>query len=321
MKNKVHDKIISDALGQLHHLPSRTIARYILHNYGEYFDGSLEKIRSSIRYKRGAIGDFNRKYATHRKPQMPMTKRYQRPPFKINPGLYLICADIHAPYHEPKPIESMLKFAQQNKVTGKALIGDVWDCESLSYWGTSRKKDYDAEICTVIDILDLLNHELPTKNNIYLPGNHEFRLSRRIQTSIPEIVGLPLAMLDEQLGLEARGFELLEYNQIIMAGKLPVIHGHEVRQISRAVNPARGLFLKTKTWSLCAHCHTSSMHTAKDINDTILTTWSIGCLCDLKPDYNPYGNDWNWGFALVNVERDGNFEVENRRILANGKVV
>ena len=39
-------------------------------------------------------------------------------------------------------------------------------------------------------------------------------------------------------------------------------------------------------------------------------------------EFMPFdGNNWNWGFAFVNVEEDGNFEVTNRRILSNGKVV
>jgi len=37
-------------------------------------------------------------------------------------------------------------------------------------------------------------------------------------------------------------------------------------------------------------------------------------MCDLHPDYNPIGNDWNWGCALINVEKNGNFEVVNNKI-------
>ena len=31
-------------------------------------------------------------------------------------------------------------------------------------------------------------------------------------------------------------------------------------------------------------------------------------------------NDWNWGFAMINVEKNGNFEVTNKRVLPNGQV-
>ena len=94
-----------------------------------------------------------------------------------------------------------------------------------------------------------------------------------------------------------------------------------MQNLNRTVNPARGLFLRAKTFSACSHCHTTSEHSTRDINDLMITTWSFGCLCDLSPDWNPIGNDWNWGFALINVEKDNNFEVENRRILSSGRVV
>ena len=126
--------------------------------------------------------------------------------------------------------------------------------------------------------------------------------------------------IDEVLGLERRGIVALDSKQIVMAGKLPILHGDEYGGLSTAVNPARGLFLKTHTWSACAHYHKTSEHSERDVNGTVLTTWSFACLCDLSPDYRPYSS-WNHGVALVNVEKNGAFEVVNRRILSKGQVV
>lgn len=47
--------IVRDAVRRFPNLPSRTIARYLLEDYGVYFDHSLEKIRDAVRYQRGAI--------------------------------------------------------------------------------------------------------------------------------------------------------------------------------------------------------------------------------------------------------------------------
>jgi len=33
------------------------------------------------------------------------------------------------------------------------------------------------------------------------------------------------------------------------------------------------------------------------------------------------GNNWDWRFTFVNIEKDGDFEVINRRILPSGKIV
>lgn len=49
--------------------------------------------------------------------------------------------------------------------------------------------------------------------------------------------------------------------------------------------------------------------------------WSLGCLCDLRPDYRPFAfTKWNHGAAVVNVSENGNFHVDAFTII-NGKVI
>jgi predicted phosphodiesterase len=235
--------------------------------------------------------------------------------------MWLVMADLHIPYHELTPIESAIKRAQYESAIGVLLLGDFMDCASLSYWQSDRKRDFNKEVEDSIQALDWIRQELPDAQIVYKPGNHEYRLPRLFASKAPELIESPLMAWETVMGFEERGIEFLDYNQIVNAGKLPLIHGHEVRTISKAVNAARGLFLKTKSWSLCAHCHSTSQHTTRTIRKDMVTTWSIGCLCDLEPDYSPIGNDWNWGFALIQVEKNGGFEVRNFRILQSGKVV
>jgi predicted phosphodiesterase len=325
MTNKT--EIIKEAIRKFGHLPTRTIAHYVLFNFGEVFDGNAEAVRSAIRYRRGLNGERNRKGAVDLIPReapaaMPKTWRRTRTPHSLSPGLWLVLSDVHIPFHEPKPLESAMRYGQQQKVTGVLLNGDIQDCAAVSFWPSANRKDFDREIELMIDFLDLLRQEFPKAEIVYKPGNHEYRLPRLYMSKVPELMGLTMgsAAIDAVLGLEHRGIEFLDYKQIVMAGKLPVLHGDEFNMISRAVNPARGLFLKAKSYSLCGHCHTTSEHTERNISGTLLTTWSTGCLCDLSPDYNPYGN-WNHGFALINVEKGGAFEVTNKRILPNGCVV
>jgi hypothetical protein len=322
--SKQTSKLIDDTVDKLHHLPNRTIAWYLFYNHGALFDGDLEKIRAAVRYRMGAMGEEKRHNATFKrsKPaELPPTRRIKRTRYNLAAGKHLVYADPHVPFHEIKPIEAMAQYAADRKVTGKVLLGDGMDCDAMSFWVTSNKRDFDAETLAFIDFLDWMNKNIPTKDNVYLPANHEYRLRRRFHTSIPELAGLPMAIMENSLGLEERGIELLDYHQTVMAGKLPMIHGDEFRRLDRSVNPARGLFLRAKSWALCAHCHTTSQHLGKNINDELLTTWSIGCMCDLHPDYMVLGNDWNHGFAIVEVDKNGDFEVENKRILPSGKVV
>lgn len=317
-------KIVFDAVQRFQTLPTRTIARYILDNYGDLWDGNLERIRTAIRRRRGTSGEEKRR-EVYVLPtgdvKMPKTWGEVREPYVLSPGLYVFLPDIHVPFHSVVAVESAVAYAKSQKVTGIIFPGDAQDCASISFWGSRRKRNFDKEVEIFIDFLNFIQREFPSEKKVYLPGNHEYRLPRMYQTRVPDLMGLPLLAMDAVLNFEGRGFDFLEYSRLIMAGELPVLHGHELGGVSTAVNPARGLMLKTKSFAMCAHFHRTSEHTDRSIRNKLLTTWSMGCLCDLSPDWFPYGNNWNWGFALVNVEKDGNFEVENKRILPNGKVV
>ena len=311
-------EIAKKAVDRYQGYPSRTISRIILHQNGEYFDGDLEKIRNLVRYYLGKRGIKSR-HNLKEKVEIPRTLRNKRTPFHLNPGLWLLLYDLHIPFHEPKPIESAIQFGKDQKVTGILFPGDLQDCAAVSHWQSTSPRKFDKELEMFIDFLDFFESEFPTEEKVWLPGNHEYRLDRYYQSKAPELIGTPLIAFDHILALEQRNIQRLEYQQIVMAGKLPIIHGHEFK-MSTAVNPARGLLLKAKTWAICGHYHKTSEQPGKDLRGTLLTTWSVGCLCDLSPDYSPYGNDWNWGFAIVNVEKNGSFEVRNLRILPNGKV-
>jgi len=321
-------KIVKDSIRRFFYLGDMTIAKYILNTHGDLFKQDLEKIRSSVRYYRGKNGKEKLSHLANKEFVLPPSTKLSMPKswnkkvhnYHLTSGLWLILSDVHVPFHEIKPLEAAIQAGQVEKVDGIFLNGDFQDCASVSYW-PQRKRDFNAEVEQVVDMLDFLRQEFPKIPIVYKPGNHEYRLPRYYMSKAPELIDNPIASMETVLGLEERGIDFLDYFQKVMAGKLPILHGHEIRFISRQVNPARGLFLKAKTFAACSHCHTASEHNAKDLHDKLLTTWSFACLCDLHPDYNPFGNDWGWGFGLVNIEKNGDFEVINRRVLSSGKVV
>lgn len=318
--------IILEALRRFPNLPSRSIARYILDTNGVLFDNNLDNIRSRIRYYCGKQGEQNRRDisdTSHFRESVttqPKTWRAVRTEYRLNIGRWLILSDIHIPFHEPLAVEAAVAYGKQTEVTGLFLNGDLQDCSALGIWH-ARKRDWMAEVEATIDMLDWLRNQFPNAEFVYKPGNHEYRLPRYYVANAPELVESPVTAMETQLDFESRGIEFLDYHQIVRAGKLPIIHGHEVKHIESVVNPARGLYLRAKSFAVCAHCHRTSMHTERDINGKIMTTWSFGCLCDLSPDYWPIANNWNHGFAIIDVEKNGDFEVQNLRILPSGEVV
>jgi hypothetical protein len=134
------------------------------------------------------------------------------------------------------------------------------------------------------------------------------------------IFDIPEIHLGALLRLKDFGVEHVTERRVIHLGRLNVIHGHEYPGgASSPVNPARGLALKAKAVALCGHHHMTSEHHGATITGKPQGTWSIGCLCQLNPPYMPL-NNWNQGFALVDVDGTGEFSVRNHRIF-NGAVV
>jgi hypothetical protein len=131
---------------------------------------------------------------------------------------------------------------------------------------------------------------------------------------------MPEMGLDRWLHLDKHNISLVEDKRIVMLGQLPVLHGHEKgKGISSPVNQARGAFLRLNHTVLEGHGHRTSGHCEPDMFGREVFCWSTGCLCELHPAYAPI-NKMNHGFALVDVQADGEFDVTNLRITAEGKV-
>lgn len=77
--------------------------------------------------------------------------------------------------------------------------------------------------------------------------------------------------------------------------------------------------MRGKVSAFQGHNHATSSHTESDMNGKVVTTYSLGCLCELHPEYMPL-NKWNWGFAEVDLDDNGqDFEFRNHTIY-KGKV-
>lgn len=324
-KTKTKASIVKDAVRRFYHIQTRTLARYIADSAdGPMWERDIEKIRGSIRHYRGKRGEHSRGHAedlslfTDTIP-MPQTWRKKTVDYYLAPGRWLLIGDLHIPFHEPVPIKSAFEYGRASGIDGIFINGDFQDCAGLSFWRTA-KREFNREIEIVIDFLDYIRGQFPHCKIVYKPGNHEYRLPSYYMTHAPELATSPLAAMETLLGFEDRGIEFLDYFQRVIAGKLTILHGHEIPYISKAVNAAKGLFNRTHNSALCHHCHSKSEHSDTDIKDKDLATWSVGCLCDLHPDWNPFGNRWNWGFAGLELSKDKTYEVDNKRVFKDGKI-
>ena len=307
-------------------VPSRTLARMIKQDHPKCNGGDIDKIRSRVRWARGTVGKQSRtgkKVASSIDGFIPPPMHSKREPYVLTQtGSILHIGDIHVPFHEPAAIKLMMKHVTDHyDIKAVVINGDFWDCLSVSKFGKENRpptmqeeKEYGE------DVLETLEDAFPKAKMVWKLGNHEARLARYLYTNAPDMHELIVESVADIFGVKARGWDVVGDKQLIKAGKLWVVHGGEVGINSVGVSPARTLYLKTLSTALCFHLHNTSQYVGKTLDGKTPTCWSAGCLCDLQPEYCPHVNKHNHGWSVQHLEADGQFELENFRIL-NGKVV
>jgi predicted phosphodiesterase len=323
--------IVKELLKKYPNSSSHQIARIAFsQNPTEFRD--RDSARDIVRYYRGAKGSNDRRHATVQ-PSPFSTGTFKAFPEGSNhfdkewiaeqisgQTRTLILSDLHIPYHQKGPVMLALEYGRTHKADTIILNGDIADFYSCSFWETDPKKRNLAEELRIVrEFLVSLRNAFPKARIIYKAGNHEERWKRFIIHKAPEVYGIEEFSLPSLLQLEDVGMEFVGDNRPIRLGMLNVLHGHEYNfAISNPVNPARGLFLRAKASAMCGHFHQSSYHAEKNVNQESMATWSIGCLCGLHPDYRPL-NNWGYGFAFVETDKAGKFDVSNK-VIRGGKV-
>jgi predicted phosphodiesterase len=291
-----------------------------------------ETARSIIRTIRGANGKRNRKVATQLRPKGKADAVQLKPPKSIaeewvpfdlgNDIRVGVISDVHIPYHSETAFETAVSELKKRNPNVLLINGDFADFYQVSRWEKSPlNRRFKEELALVVQGLEWLRQEFGKDCRIvYKMGNHEERWEKYIWNRAPEIYDLPGCQLNELLKLEKFGIEPVDDQRFIMAGKLPIAHGHELpKGLASPVNMARGVFLRTIHTMLVGHGHRTSGHAESNYNHDEVFCWSTGCLCDMTPEYARV-NKWNWGFAFVEVGKDGSFDVDNLRISKRGEV-
>jgi predicted phosphodiesterase len=304
-------------------MPTLKLAR-IMYNENNLIFKSVEDARIFLRAIEGKAGNSPGKaiVATHKTENRPLNP-YALPKsdeteyksFKLTGYKRIaVFADLHVPYHSIAAITAALSFCKKDKVDALLLDGDVLDSFQLSrFVKDPRKRHFADELKAFQELIQVFRRELKCK--IYFKyGNHEERYEAFLFQKAKELVGVEEFELENIIKQRAGEIEIIKDKRIIQAAGLNIIHGHEFSSgFFSPVNVARGLFLRGKTSAMQGHSHQTSEHTESDMNGKITTTWSLGCLSELHPQYAPL-NKWNHGFAIVDID-GSKFDVRNKRIL------
>lgn len=336
-------KVAREACAEFPDTPSRTLARMLCEKRPKLFP-KLETARCAVRNIRGNHGTKNRKlikdktsYRANGKAGMvmmpePVVETWE--PLRVDgPARVGVLSDIHVPYHSAEALGVAVKELRRQKCDVILLNGDT-----LDFYGISRfEKDPERRTATeevrlAVQLMRWLRQQFPKARMIWRDGNHEDRWAKFCWSNAPVLWSLKQCRLEGVLGNEyaeqtdnestklARyGWEYLTDKRPILAGELPILHGHEISVSSASVSAARGAWLKASHTIMIGHLHSSSSHPQPDMWHNEIFTWSVGALCGLTPRYAPV-NRWNWGFGIVDVNQGGEFDVRNMRISKDFKI-
>ena len=313
-------------------MPTLKLAR-IMYNENKLLFTNIEDARQRLRYIEGKSGTKLRKSVIGS--EFVITEDRSRNPYnlpdsdetKFEPYIFTghtrigILSDIHVPYHSIDSLTAAITYLKKQKIDALLLNGDAMDCHQLSrFVKDPNKRNFKEEIETFKKLFDVLDKQLKCK--IYLKlGNHEIRYEHFLHQKAGELFGIEEFQFENIIKARAKGITIIGDKTVMKFNSLNGIHGHEyIGGISAPVNVARGLFLRGKTSAFQGHNHSTSEHSETDMNGKITTTWSVGCLSELHPNYMPL-NKWNHGFAHMELDPNGqDFEFWNKRIF-KGKVL
>lgn len=309
-------KLMDDILEEYPEVPTRTLAKRIFSENKKFFK-DIEQVRSALRRRRGNSGKSSMKTRHNRKngeagwvPEIPPSQAKAWEPYTFpGPERIAVISDIHVPYHRKDILEKWFRHAQEYEPSIILINGDLLDFYRLSRFEKDpNQRDTAFEIDSVHDLLDWLQHYFEAKI-IFKEGNHDERWRKYLFNHAPEFAKLKKFELSEILELEERKIEYVTDQRIILAGDLPILHGHEM-QGGSAVNPARSMANKLSNSALQSHCHRTSEYLERNVLGNWLKCYSVGCMCELNPEFSRI-NRWNNGYAFVDVYEDNSFTIEN----------
>jgi predicted phosphodiesterase len=320
-------ELVVKALTEFPKMSKASIVRYLLETYPAIFD-DYERTRSLIRKYTGSQGKANLKYkrvdhnpdhiTQYNLPQSKGEKRnFIDLPKECNN--VLIISDIHFPNHDVEALNKALEYGKTNKVNCIVINGDLLDNEPFTNHDAPPPNSSDVRdwFQMTEDFLDMLISEFKCPI-YYIEGNHDNWYMRYLMKKAPVLFNDQYYTLSARLKLREKGIVWIAQTSVLMIGKLPVTHGHMIiKGFFSPVNPAKGVYNKIKGSMLIGHCHTTSEHSESNLQGDLNTTYSIGCLCTLAPNYDPFNCKHNLGFARVIVQDNGNYRVENKRIDQN----
>lgn len=239
---------------------------------------------------------------------------------KVNEGTFVSVPDMHAHTVNWAYLKAVCAFIKDFRPKILIQLGDVVDFECLMKVRHQKYPSFDGEDILSLDkefqavakIFSMLNQSVSAgTKKIFLKGNHEYRADE-ILKSHPEFDSL----INIEKRVDLTGWQVMPYLEPIKLGKLNFIHGEFY-----GTNHVQKHLRHYQKNVVYGHTHAIQQDTmASPMRQIPIWGASIGCGCDLNPDYQRNkSNQWQHGFAYGWFEEEsGDFDCQIKRVI-NGK--
>lgn len=326
--------IILEYLAKFPNSPTKTLARKI-YSENPSFE-TFDKVYNRVRYYRGQIGKKNRdqlnnsKFKQELKIEFAMKEKFlpesyasKRETFVFPTGCKTlgIIGDVHIPYQDNDAIEVAFTKMEQEGIDSLYINGDLLDFYQLSFHEKDpRMVHFKQEIEAGRQFLDYCRSRFPNIPIYLIPGNHENRFERYLRVKASELLDMDEFRLDVLLRVAEYKVQYIPFRSKVVFGDFLIEHGDKIPGAGGVV-PARTALMKLKSNCLISHFHKTSSSIQRVYGpgeSTIIRGYSLGCLCELTPEYLEI-NEWNHGFAILkrtaNLVQVNNYKIEGNQIV------
>ena len=227
----------------------------------------------------------------------------------------LVINDIHSRFHDRQALELAINHGLKRNSDIVIINGDLLDFYQYSKFDKNPNilQYFFSEREWATEFLEMLQKHFGKV--IFKKGNHDIRRELHVHrklSDVPEAEGL--LDLGDYLFFKGSTVDIVEDYNIIEFGKLNFMHGHEY--YGGGVHVAYNRLNKAMDNVISGHSHVTQTSLKKTVRGAFYGSWTVGCLCDLSPRYNPR-NNWNHGMAFVERDSSGEFTVENKQIIGS----
>ena len=241
----------------------------------------------------------------------------------------VVLCDLHLPYHDVRALEIAEERAKAVRPDLLVLNGDAVDFYQVSRFSKDhRRAAFVDELEQARKRLARTVRRVGAARTVYVVGNHEQRMAAYLCRYARDLSALGELSLSSLLWLDRHGVELVDNTDALNSGRpalrvgdVTVLHGHEARVTTGAVNLPRLYYQRARVPVIVGHHHQTQSHRAVRLDGGTDRSYAVGCLANLRAEFQPI-NDWAHGYAVIDVDADGHSVVSNYEIDAQrGRVL